>query len=128
MSRQTSSGDVSILDRIIVGIFIGGVTASVTLVVVGMAFSLHYGRLSVMSDATAFIRGHDLTSLMRNLTALMKSGSDILFMTLGILVLVATPMLRVLVSIGYFALERDAKFFFITLFVLAVLITSIMIH
>jgi uncharacterized membrane protein len=44
--------------------------------------------------------------------------------TVGLLVLVATPVLRVAASIGLFALQRDRAFVAVTSLVLALLVTS----
>jgi uncharacterized membrane protein len=43
---------------------------------------------------------------------------------LGLLLLIATPVMRVVVSVGVFALQRDRRYVAITLFVLAVLLYS----
>jgi uncharacterized membrane protein len=42
----------------------------------------------------------------------------------GLLVLIATPTLRVALSVGFFAAERDRLYVIVTLLVLAVLVTS----
>lgn len=44
---------------------------------------------------------------------------------LGLLILIATPVARVVFSIGAFALERDTMYVVITLIVLAILIFSL---
>ena len=49
-------------------------------------------------------------------------------MTLGILVLILTPYIRVVVSIVYFARERDYRYVLLTLFVLVVLSLSLALH
>ncbi len=46
------------------------------------------------------------------------------FITLGLLLLIATPVLRVAVSVIAFAIERDRLYVVITLLVLAILIAS----
>lgn len=46
------------------------------------------------------------------------------FITLGLLLLIATPVLRVAVSVVAFAIERDRLYVVITLLVLAILIAS----
>lgn len=47
--------------------------------------------------------------------------------TLGLLLLIATPVLRVAVSTAVFVVEQDRKFVIITLFVLAILLFSIFV-
>lgn len=53
------------------------------------------------------------------------SGDSLGVMMLGLLLLIATPVLRVLLSVGIFLMERDWIFVAITLFVLAVLLYSL---
>ncbi len=47
--------------------------------------------------------------------------------TLGLLILVATPVLRVAVSVVAFEMEHDRKYTIITVIVLAILITSFLL-
>lgn len=49
------------------------------------------------------------------------------FLALGIIVLIATPVLRVAASIVTFALERDYRYVLITIVVLLILIISFML-
>jgi uncharacterized membrane protein len=51
-------------------------------------------------------------------------GSGPALVMLGLLLLIATPVLRVMVSVIGFTLERDRRFILITLVVLTVLIGS----
>jgi uncharacterized protein len=44
---------------------------------------------------------------------------------LGLLLLIATPVARVVLSIGIFALQRDRRYVLITLVVLTVLLYSV---
>ncbi len=55
------------------------------------------------------------------------SGSAEAIITLGLLILLATPVLRVAVSIGAFALEHDWLYVGITTLVLALLLASILV-
>jgi uncharacterized membrane protein len=130
MSQPPSTNGQSGLDRVIIGLLITGVMVSIVLEIVGMVLFLHYhGRLAVSPETTAYIHGRDLGFLVYHLTTMIpKQGIDIFLMTLGIIVLVMTPFTRVIVSIAYFAIERDLKFFCITLFVLTVLLASVLIH
>jgi uncharacterized membrane protein len=125
-----STDEQSVLDRIIIGLLITGVMASILLEIVGMALFCHSrGRLTIYSETAAFIHGHDLARFMSHMTAMIsKQGMDIFFMTLGIIVLILTPFTRLIVSIIYFAVERDVRFFLITFFVFAVLLISFLAH
>jgi uncharacterized membrane protein len=62
------------------------------------------------------------TGVWRTAIALEGRG----FIQLGLLLLIATPIARVLVSVFDFARERDWLYVGVTLFVLAVLIYSLM--
>jgi uncharacterized membrane protein len=48
-------------------------------------------------------------------------GDEKAFIMLGLLVLIATPIVRVLLSVALFAIERDTFYVVITLIVLAIL-------
>ena len=48
-------------------------------------------------------------------------------MTVGLLVLIATPVMRVAVSILAFAADRDWRFVAITISVLAILLVSLLV-
>lgn len=60
----------------------------------------------------AALHGHLVTHAVSvsELPALLRAGRPSGFMALGILVLLATPILRVLFLIGGFALDRDWRF------------------
>jgi uncharacterized membrane protein len=54
----------------------------------------------------------------------LTQGDPVALVALGLLVLLATPFLRVAVSIVAFALERDWRYVGITALVLAILLAS----
>jgi uncharacterized membrane protein len=130
MSQPRPESGPSILDRVIIGLLITGVTASIALEAVGLALFCHSrGRLTVSTDTTVFIHGHNLGFFIHHVADMIsKQGIDIFLMTLGIIVLVSTPFVRVIISMVYFAFERDVKFFLITFFVFAVLLISLLTH
>jgi uncharacterized membrane protein len=55
------------------------------------------------------------------------SGKPYAIIELGILVLIATPALRVALAVGFFIVERDRFYVITTLLVLAVLIASFLL-
>jgi uncharacterized membrane protein len=130
MSKQRPSNGKPHLDLIIIGLLIAGVAVSILFEIMGMAiYYRSHGSLSVSADKGVFIHGANLGFLADHLTDMIsKQGIDIFLMTMGIIVLIVTPFIRVVVSTIYFALERDVKFFLITLFVLVVLSISLLIH
>lgn len=66
---------------------------------------------------------HTLTWLREGLLALRGQA----LIVLGLLILIATPLLRVAVSIIAYAIERDVAFVLITSLVLALLVLSIVL-
>jgi uncharacterized membrane protein len=63
-----------------------------------------------------------LSGIAQNIYALNSYG----IIQLGLLVLIATPILRVVLSVVAFALERDVLYVVATLIVLAVLLYSLL--
>ncbi len=104
-----------------------GVIVSLLVVVTGtiVTFVHHpeYGRSSAAyrrltaPPASPFRRPEDVIDGLCHL-----KGQAVV--TLGLLVLVATPVLRVAASIGLFAVKRDRTFVAITSLVLVLLVTS----
>jgi uncharacterized membrane protein len=62
----------------------------------------------------------DLSAIVQNALALNSLG----IIQLGLLVLIATPIVRVILSVVAFALERDLLYVAVTVVVLAVLLYS----
>ncbi len=102
---------------------IGVVTAAV-IVLVGGVFYLVQNRSTVPHYHTfhvATTRADNLSGMVHNIRALNSSG----IIQLGLLVLIATPILRVIFSVIAFALERDVLYVVATLIVLMVLLYSL---
>ncbi len=55
-------------------------------------------------------------------------ASAVFFITLGIVVLILTPYIRVIASVIYFGIRKDYKYVIITLFVLTALTISLYLH
>ncbi len=103
---------------------IGVVTAAV-IVFIGGVFYLVQNRSIVAPYRTfhaASTRADNLSGVVHNIRAL--NGSAII--QLGLLVLIATPILRVIFSVIAFALERDTLYVVATLIVLMVLLYSLL--
>jgi uncharacterized membrane protein len=107
-----------------------GVTASLLIVVAGtiISFVHHpdylrssaaYARLT-SPRASPFRTLGDVADGLRHL-----KGQALV--ALGLLVLVATPVLRVAASIGLFVIQRDRRFVTITTLVLTLLVTSFLL-
>lgn len=105
----------------------GGVTVSMVVIAVGavIMFVHHPSYLRLSSDlqlltSTQAIFPHTLPAIATGLMA--TRGRAVV--TLGLILLIATPILRVAVSAVIFAVQRDRAFFAITGVVLALLLVS----
>src|SRR5437763_11976298 len=97
----------------------GGVILSAAVILIGLALlPLHPGSLSAQKLLTF---PQSLDQVWAGLLVLHPQAVIIL----GLLLLIATPVIRVAASIVVFALERDRHFVIITLAVLAILVLSI---
>ncbi|MBV9496368.1 MAG: DUF1634 domain-containing protein [Acidobacteria bacterium] len=104
-----------------------GVATSAALAVIGMLLvfrqdslvhSTHTELLTLTNASAAY--PHSLGAVFRS--ALHGEGEGIAM--LGLLLLIATPVARVMVSVGIFLRERDPRFVAITATVLLLLIVS----
>ncbi len=101
-----------------------GVVTAAAIVLIGGALYLVEDH-SAAADYHAFQdqseHSGSLSGIARNVRALDSCG----IIQLGLLVLIATPIMRVVFSIIAFALERDVVYVIVTLVVLAVLLYSL---
>lgn len=105
-------------ELIISGVLRGGVVSSAALIAVGVA--AFYIRGDWRSPTTGSVFPHTLASVWQG----VLRGEPLAIIALGLLVLLATPVLRVLVSIGAFLLEGDRLYAVITAVVLLILVVS----
>ena len=71
---------------------------------------------------------HSVPAPLRSITGTIESATSLQgrgIIQLGVLLLVATPVARVLLSVVAFAQQRDRRYVMVTLFVLAVLFYSL---
>lgn len=104
------------LNEVVHHVLILGLALSTVLILVGLALDLVDHR-QVPSNVPGFLE------TLRRTAALRPSG----FLTLGLLVLVATPILRVIGSTVAFFYERDWRYAAITFFVLVVVSLSLLL-
>lgn len=117
--RQTPFSDTKELTAQLIGwILQGGVILSASVILIGfLLLPLRPGGLSV-SRLLSFPQ--TLSQVWAGILVLHPQA----IIALGLLLLIATPILRVAVSIVAFALERDLRFVVITALVLAILLLS----
>ena len=102
------------LNEVVHEMLIIGLVISTVLMMIGLVLDLALG---VKPPETTSSMGEAL----RRVLALQPSG----FLTLGLLVLIATPILRVMGSIAAFVYEHDWRYALITLIVLIVVMLSL---
>ena len=107
-----------------------GVIISLLLEVAGIiVLYLTYGNLDISRDAGMFIQGKGFFSFIyEQFQGGRQSGTAVLLMTAGIIVLILTPYARLVTSVFYFGWERNFRYVAITLFVLVVVTVSLILH
>jgi uncharacterized membrane protein len=106
-------------ELIISNVLRGGVLLSAGIILLGVIL-FYIGWLRAGSGAHEGAFPHSLAGVGQGLA----QGDPLAIIALGLLVLLATPVLRVAVSVVTFALERDWRYTAITLLVLAILVLS----
>jgi len=118
------------------GKFIGnalriGVVASAVIILFGTALLMASNGLSTASNDLTYNTGHiphgsfnvSLSGLLSGLASLQPFS----VIELGVIVLLATPVTRVMISVFLFAAEGDRVYVYITVVVLALLLFSILV-
>ncbi len=119
--RERQMSLVRQAELIISHVLRGGVLLSAAVILVGVA--LYYSQPQPGGAAATLTYPHSLGAVIPSLA----SGSPEGIITLGLLILLATPVIRVAVSIIAFALEHDWMYVGITSLVLALLLASILV-
>jgi uncharacterized membrane protein len=116
------------IDALVGHVLLGGVVASVTLIVAGVAWRwLNTGHLGIDYTLPKLNLFGFVTAEIREVSA--GRFRPRLLVSLGIVALVLTPYVRVLASLIFFALvERNWKYSVFTGFVLAVLTYSLFLR
>jgi uncharacterized membrane protein len=111
-------------------VLITGVVVSLILEIVGII--LYYrqtGTLAISERHALFIQGNDFFSFFTRLVYdTAKETTGLRLMAIGITVLILTPYVRAVMSVIYFAEKKNVKYTIFTLFVMAILTASLMMH
>ena len=128
-SDVLGSGE-SKLETAISYLLILGVVISLFLEVIGLIFFYRsYSNLNILENSVAFIRGENFFSFVYTLFQRENvQNSALLSMTLGLVVLILTPYVRVITSVVYFAWKKNSEYVLVTLFVLITLTISLALH
>jgi uncharacterized membrane protein len=128
-SDVVGSGE-SKLESTISYLLILGVIFSLVLEAVGLIlFYYSFANLNILENEAVFIRGDNFFRFVVTIfQGENMQNNAILFMTLGLITLIATPYIRVITSVVYFAWEKNRKYLLLTLFVLIILTVSLALH
>jgi uncharacterized membrane protein YfcA/uncharacterized membrane protein len=118
-SHQSSAARASTIYGIIGWVLQGGVLVAAAVIVLGLLLELLQPNKFAPQKLQDFPQTFD--QVWAGLLVLRPQA----VITLGLLLLIATPVLRVAVSVAAFAVERDRRFVVITLVVLLILLFSI---
>jgi uncharacterized membrane protein len=102
---------------------VGVLTAAAIVVVGGGVYLIRHG--GDTADYTKFSDQPSPLNSPRGIVATVKESRGRAIIQLGVLVLIATPVARVLFSVAGFARERDWTYVLLTLIVFAVLLYSL---
>ena len=105
-------------ELVISGVLRGGVLLSVAVILAGVCYYYVLRLLGRVPPST-------FPDTLTEVGAGLKAADPVAIVTAGLLVLLATPVLRVAVSIAAFAIEKDRTYVIITAIVLAILLFSI---
>lgn len=109
-------------ELVISNVLRGGVLLSAAIIAAGVI--LFYVR---SAQAAGGLRDHPFPHTLAAVFSGIALGDPIAIIALGLLLLLATPVVRVAVSIFAFALERDWRYVAITTLVLGILIASFLL-
>ena len=112
--RLAVVAEVADVNRLLSHVLRGGVLTSAVLVLLALAWAASSG--AALPSAPV-----PLGDLGREIADLTPAG----LLTLGILVLILTPVARVALSVAYFAREKDPTYVLITVVVLANLLLGL---
>ena len=116
-----------------------GVVLSTVIIVIGLVVMAVTNKTGYSCDASgdslncllnynpSTIPHGDYPNTLAALISGMQEGKSFAIIQLGVIVLLATPVIRVAASLALFAVENDRPFILITLFVLLILLFSFFI-
>jgi len=104
------------VEKVVHWVLLVGLLVSVAFMGTGIALGLAHG--SALPDAVV---------APADLLGALADGEAAAFLTLGLLVLVVTPFLRVAGSLVAFALERDGRYVLISAVVLTLMCMSVLL-
>ena len=130
MTISTLGSGESKLETTISYLLIIGVAASLLLEVIGLIlFYGDYLNLNILESSISFIQGKNFFSFMGILLqGEYTQNNAFLFMTMGLIVLILTPYIRIFTSIIYFGGKKDYKYVLVTVIVFIIITISLTLH
>jgi uncharacterized membrane protein len=125
------TADEEMLELAISYILIVGVVVSIVIEMVGMLSYYYANRdLSVAFRPEFALQGHDFFTYSESTFRVVRvsSWSPLQILSLGLVLLMLTPYIRVVASVIYFGWVKNVKYLSITLFVLIILTASLLLH
>ena len=131
---KSAGPDLARMERMVSTVLRAGLALGMILIVIGVLLLAYTGQTGYGA-----IPPHGLSALIRftapggpghfptapnHVVREALAGKPYAIIGLGLLVFIATPALRVTLSVGFFAVARDRSYVVLTLLVLAVLVTS----
>jgi uncharacterized membrane protein len=122
--------DESKLETVMSCIFGLGTIFASLFVIIGILLSYHgHTGIDLLNARSDFIHKSNFFRLMSSLiTGRNAPKGSLLFVTLGMVSLVFTPLLAVVAAFVHYAAAKNLKFSLITLVVMVILIISLAIH
>lgn len=129
MNLTPQEKDEGKLETFISWLFIVGVAVSVVLEITGIIlYYRDFGHIAISTDPANLIHSKNFFLFIWDQFRAGQGGIAERFMTVGIVVLILTPYLRVVISALFFAREKNWKYVVITCFVLVVLTVMLIRH
>ena len=114
----SDDGVIRKTELVISGVLRGGVLLSVAVILAGVCYYYALRLLGRLPPTT-------FPDTLAEVSAGLRAANPVAIVTAGLLILLATPVLRVAVSIAAFAIEKDRTYVTITAIVLVILLFSI---
>lgn len=102
-----------------------GVWSSMAIALLGGSIYLYRHGQEIVNYPRFEEQDHDMLSILKDIFHGIASGHGRAIIMLGIILLFATPVMRVIFSLIGFALEKDKLYVLITLIVLMIIFVSI---
>jgi uncharacterized membrane protein len=135
-ARSSESKENRTMQLLLSGTLLYGVLAATGIIIVGLTMTLVSNSTGyacdlsggstgcIFSFQSGFAPSQIYPTTLRAVISGVLQARPLAVIQLGVIVLLATPVLRVFNSLVLFALEKDRAFVFVTLFVLGVLLFS----